>query len=131
MSTSDVVLDASALLALLLDEKGAEATARALDEGQTVVCAANLNEVVTRLALLGNAPKSIREALDPMKLRVIDVDEDLAFRAGFMAPEAKPLGLSMGDRLCLATAERMKATVLTTDRAWLKWKGKAKVVCIR
>jgi PIN domain nuclease of toxin-antitoxin system len=37
----------------------------------------------------------------------------------------------MGDRLCLATAERMKATVLTTDRAMLKWKGKAKVVCIR
>ncbi len=131
MSTSEAVLDASALLALLLDEKGAEATARALDEGQAVVSAANLAEVVTRLALLGNAPKSIREALGPMKLRVIDVDEELAYRAGLMAPEAKPLGLSLGDRLCLATAERMKATVLTTDRMMLKWKGKAKVVCIR
>jgi ribonuclease VapC len=131
VSTSEVVLDASALLALLLDEKGAEVTACALDEGQAVVCAANLAEVVTRLALLGNAPRNIREALAPMKLRVIDVDEELALRAGLMAPEAKPLGLSLGDRLCLATAERMKATVLTTDRMMLKWKGKAKVVYIR
>jgi ribonuclease VapC len=104
VSTSDVVLDASALLALLLDEKGAEATARALDEGQAVVSAANLAEVVTRLALLGNAPRSIREALGPMKLRVIDVDEEMAYRAGLMAPEARSLGLSLGDRLCLATA---------------------------
>lgn len=131
MSTSSVVLDASALLALLLDEEGAEAAALALEEGQAVVCAANLTEVVTRLALLGTAPKSIREALGPMELRIVDVDEDLAFRAGFMAPGAKSLGLSMGDRLCLATAERMKAVVLTTDRAMLKWKGKAKVVCLR
>lgn len=128
---SSVVLDASALLALLLDEVGAETAARALDEGGAVVSAANLAEVVARLALLGNGAKNIREALGPMKLTVIDVDEDLAFRAGLMAPQAKPLGLSMGDRLCLATAERLNATVLTTDRVWLKWKGKAKVMCIR
>jgi len=131
VNPSSVVLDASALLALLLDEKGAEATARALEEGHAVICAANLAEVVSRLALLGNAPRSIREALGPLDLNVIEVDEDLALRAGLMAPDAKPLGLSLGDRLCLAAAERMKANVLTTDRLWLKWKGKAKVICIR
>ncbi|MDP1833150.1 MAG: hypothetical protein Q8K67_13910 [Geothrix sp.] len=43
----------------------------------------------------------------------------------------RPLGLSLGDRCCLALAERERAAVLTVDRAWLKWKGKAKVVCIR
>jgi PIN domain nuclease of toxin-antitoxin system len=126
-----VVLDASALLALLLDERGAEASARALDEGHAVVCAANLAEVVARLALLGSVPRSIREALGPLDLNVIEVDEDLAYRAGLMAPDAKTLGLSLGDRCCLALAERERGTVLTADRVWLKWKGKAKVVCIR
>ena len=131
MSPASQVLDASALLALLLDEPGTEATAQALDEGHAVICAANLAEVVGRLALLGNAPASIRAALEPLGLQVVDVDEDLAFRAGLMAPVTRALGLSLGDRLCLATAERIKGTVLTTDRMILKWKGKAKVVCVR
>lgn len=131
MSTGSIVLDASALLAVILGEQGADLTAQALDEGRAVVCAVNLAEVVTRLMVLGSTPAHVREALGPMELRVIDVDADLAFRAGLMAPSAKPLGLSLGDRLCLATAERLKGTAYTGDRAWLKWKGKAKVVCIR
>ena len=48
-----------------------------------------------------------------------------------MEARTRPLGLSLGDRCCLALAERERAMVLTTDRAWLKWKGKAKVVCLR
>jgi len=81
--------------------------------------------------LLGTAPARIREALDPLELVIIPVDEVLALRAGEMAPDTKALGLSLGDRLCLATAERLKGTVYTSDRMMLKWKGKAKVVCIR
>ena len=131
MSPATKVLDASALLALLLDEPGAEATAQALDEGEALICAANLAEVVGRLALLGNAPANIRAALGPLGLRVLEVDEELAFHAGLMAPTTKALGLSLGDRLCLATAERIKGTVLTTDRMMMKWKGRAKVVCVR
>lgn len=126
-----VILDASALLALLLNEPGAGDTAMAMDDGGTVICAANLAEVVGRLALLGNPATRIRAVLEPLELEVISVDEDLALRAGLMAPAAKSLGLSLADRLCLATAERLGGTALTADRIWLKWKGKAKVVCIR
>jgi len=31
----------------------------------------------------------------------------------------------------VARSRSARATVLTTDRAWLKWKGKAKVICLR
>lgn len=128
---SRVVLDSSALLALLLEEQGADEVTKAMEDGGALICAVNLAEVAGRLALLGNSPARIREALEPLELEVALVDKDLAFRAGFMAPASKPLGLSMGDRMCLATAEQLGGTALTADRAWLKWKGKAKVVCIR
>ena len=35
-----------------------------------------------------------------------------------MATQGKPLGLSLGDRICLATAQTMGGLVLTTDQAW-------------
>jgi PIN domain nuclease of toxin-antitoxin system len=51
---------------------------------------------------------------------VVDFDSDLALSAGLMFIVARPFGLSLGDRACLALARRQNVPVLTTDRAWVQ-----------
>lgn len=48
-----------------------------------------------------------------------------------MRPAARPLGLSLGDRACLALAEHSGATAMTTDRAWGALGAAAKVILAR
>jgi ribonuclease VapC len=48
---------------------------------------------------------------------IVPFDEDLVFRAGRLRPLTRHAGLSFGDRACLALASRMRAPVLTADRA--------------
>ncbi len=125
------VLDASALLALLLGEPGQAPVGEAVLSGEAMVGTANWAEVVGILVRTGLAARDVKKILMGLQLDVIPLDADLAMAAGLMEAPTKPLGLSLGDRCCLALAEQQRATVLTADRAWLKWKGKAKVVCIR
>ena len=128
---SRTVLDASALVALLMKEPGAELVEAALDEGDAMIGAANWAEVAGRLSRHGIVAKTVRDTMSTIDLEVVPLDRELALEAGLMEVKTRPLGLSLGDRCCLVLAERVQGTVLTTDRVWLKWKGKAKVVCIR
>ncbi len=125
------VLDASALVALLLGEPGQEPVWEAVRTGEALIGAPNWAEVVGILGRAGLPARELRTALDELQLEVAPLDQVLALEAGLMEARIRPLGLSLGDRCCLALAERERATVLTTDRAWLKWKGKAKVLCLR
>lgn len=113
---SDTILDASALLALLNAEKGADLVQELLP--QAVISTVNLAEVVTRLSILGMPEGEIREALSMLGLEIIPFDEEQAFRAGLLAAQTQPLGLSLGDRACLALALTTNATALTADRVW-------------
>ena len=115
---SRVILDASAVLALLGNEPGAELVQRMLPD--SVILSVNLAEVVTRLALIGMPDYEIAEALNLLGLEVLPFDSELAFSSGFMAPETKPQGLSLGDRACLALGLQTGLTVLTADRKWGK-----------
>jgi PIN domain nuclease of toxin-antitoxin system len=56
--------------------------------------------------------------VDSLGCETVPVGFDLAFRAGTLEPETRPLGLSLGDRSCLALAEREGAPAVTADRAW-------------
>lgn len=113
---NEAVLDASAILALLNDEPGAEAVQAVLDSA--VVGAVNLSEVVAKLADSGVPEGTIREALDELELRVVPFDQVQAYAAGFLRPATRSAGLSLGDRACLSLAERLGAPALTTDRRW-------------
>jgi len=113
---NDFVLDASALLALVHGEPGAERVRAVL--GRAVISAINLAEVVGRLSERGGAAPDIRRALDRLHLTVLPVDKDLGYAAGFLRSTTRRLGLSLGDRICLALAARLGATALTADRAW-------------
>jgi PIN domain nuclease of toxin-antitoxin system len=125
------VLDASALVALLLDEPGKDLVREAVRSGEALMCAANWAEVAGILRRVGFPVREVGRTLDELQIEVAPLDQALALVAGMMEAQTRPLGLSLGDRCCLALAEQERATVLTADRAWLKWKGKAKVVCIR
>lgn len=109
------VLDASALLAGLDGERGAGRVAAALDNA--VVSAVNFAEVVGGLAR-GDSPERIRVVLAALACAVMPADEEMAIDAGLMRPFTDRIGLSPGDRFCLALGRRLRAPVLTTDRQW-------------
>jgi ribonuclease VapC len=117
---SDFVLDASALLALAQAEAGSDRVAEVL--GGAVISAINLAEVVTRLADRGVPGQAIRRQLTRLDLGVMPVDEDLAYAAGLLRPATRALGLSLGDRVCIALARRLGAVALTADQTWARLK---------
>jgi len=114
---SNVVLDASALLALLNNEPGSPAVASAVASGASI-SAVNLAEVVGKLAEAGVTEQPLRRALDSLALDIVPFDAELAYATGLLRPATRPAGLALGDRACLALAMREKAEALTMDRTW-------------
>jgi len=110
------VLDASAVLALLQDEPGAKRVEAALPFAS--IGSVNLAEVVAKLADAKLSPAAIDEALDPLDLDVIAFEKAHAVGAGLLRRSTRALGLSLGDRACIALATAIKATVLTADTSW-------------
>jgi len=127
---SSAVLDASALLALLNGEPGAEVVAAALGQGASIG-AVNLSEVVAKLAELGVPEAAVRQAIEPLGLDVVDFDTDLSYLSGMMRSSRRQLRLSLGDRACLALGRRLGLPVLTADRTWLGLGLHAQVHAIR
>jgi PIN domain nuclease of toxin-antitoxin system len=113
---SEVVLDASALLAMLNREPGHEGVARVVPEA--AVSAVNLSGVVAKLAENGMPGEEIEEALEGLALEIHDFGRDLAFQTGLLHLATRSRGLSLGDRACLALGKQLHLPVLTTDRAW-------------
>lgn len=113
---SKFVLDASALLALLNNERGADLVKELLPDA--MISAVNLAEVVTRLALLGMPGEQIRDTLALLGLNIEPFQEEQAFCAGMLAAQTHSLGLSLGDRACLTLANVTGATAVTADHIW-------------
>ncbi len=114
---SRAVLDASALLALLNQEAGAERVAHFLTDA--VISTVTLAEVVTRLALAGMPESAIREALDLLPVESVPFDAESGIEVGLLAPTTRSSGLSLGDRACLVLARRLSAAAVTADQAWV------------
>jgi ribonuclease VapC len=116
-----VILDASAVLAFLLREPGQDRVTEVLLT-EPRMSTVNLAEVVTKYVLRGFAAQGER-LRDELPVVFVPVDEDLALQAAFMVSVTKPLGLSLGDRICLALARRTGLTALTADRSWMEISG--------
>ena len=126
---SEVVLDASALLALLNRESRHEEVARAVPDA--AISAVNLSEVAAKLAEGSMPEEAIREALEGLALEVHDFGRELAFRTAMLRPLTKSRGLSLADRACLALGQRLDLPILTTDRAWEEIELEVEVRLIR
>jgi ribonuclease VapC len=111
-----VVLDASALLVYLQRERGHLLVEPVLEAA--VMSAVNLSEVLQKSATAGVSTAGLQEDLQAVGLRVQAFDaEDAACAADLWAGTRK-LGLSLGDRACLALAKRLRLPAYTADRAW-------------
>jgi ribonuclease VapC len=111
-----VVLDASALLAWLHDEPGAEIVDPVLPG--SVLSTVNLAEVWQKLDQHGiDADRALRR-VRLLGVRTEPFSDDDAVRAARLWSRGRRTGLSLGDRCCLALADRLGAPVLTADRAW-------------
>lgn len=113
-----VVLDASAILALLYGEPGEKEIRSRIRGAEVRVGAVNVSEVSAKLAEGGFTPGECREAVGVLAPTVHPFDEDLAHAAGALRPTTRDRGLSLGDRACLALANSLGVAALTTDGGW-------------
>lgn len=124
-----VVLDASAVLALLRDEPGATRVAGFLPTA--AVSAVNLAEVLVVLDRNGVPPADAKRAVDALALDIIPADGVTAHAAAAVAAASRRRGLSLGDCFCLATAHLAGRLAVTADRTWATIRTGAKVVVVR
>jgi ribonuclease VapC len=116
------VLDASALLALLKGEPGAERVAEALEQG-AYLSAVNLAEVLSKLADWGEDPAEAQARMAQVGLlgaavEVLPFTGEDALEVARLRALTRAYGLSFGDRACLALARRLGLSALTAERAW-------------
>lgn len=113
-----VVLDASAILAAAHREPGADIVLRHLDD--SVVSTVNLAEVQGKLVGRGLTPDEAWEAGLSFCSEVLPFDAQHARIASGLVASTRSIGLSLGDRACIALAMLLKLPVYTTDRLWKK-----------
>lgn len=124
-----VVLDASAVLAVLQGEPGAETVEAVL--GDALISAVNYSEVVSKLYDRGVPAEVIDTVMASLALVIEPFDRDQAVEAGSLRNATRALGLSLGDRACLALAKVRGAPAITMDRAWRDLKIGVTVECLR
>ena len=114
-----VVLDASALVAYARNELGAQVVAARLrSSSRVIVSAVNWAEVAGKLREYRMTPAIVRQALAAVDAEIVPFHEADADAVAKLAPRTRSLGLSLGDRACIALALRMGAPALTAERAW-------------
>jgi PIN domain nuclease of toxin-antitoxin system len=127
---SRIVLDASALLAVLNREPGAEKITPRLLSGATS-SSVNLAEVQSKLVSRGIKPDEAWEAtISPIREASAFTD-DQAKIAGSLIAQTSAFGLSLGDRACLALGIALKAPVYTADRSWRNLKLGVRIHLVR
>lgn len=110
------ILDASAILAVLQNETGKEKVVAILDE--SAISRVNLTEVLTKLIEKGMSVDEAKETFEELALIVIEFDENQSLKAAELRPLTKHLGLSLGDRCCLALAVLENLPAVTADKNW-------------
>ena len=128
---SEMVLDASALIAMLKGERGAAKVAGAIASAR--MSAINYAEVVSHFIHAGMPAREVDAMLDPLPMTVVPVDKALAQLAGRLRAVTADAGLSLGDRICLALARREGLPAWTSDSQWktIAEAVEAKIVVIR
>jgi ribonuclease VapC len=125
-----IVLDASALLAVLNQEPGSEKlTAELLSDA--AASTVNLAEVHGKLVVRGGGPDEAWESLMGLIRESVPFTAEHAKLAGDLVSQTTPFGLSLGDRACLALGISLNAPIYTADRSWKKLKLDALIHAIR
>ncbi len=124
-----IILDASALLAFIDEEKGCEIIEEFLPD--VVISSVNISEVLCVSARRG---VDISVLLPKIRSIVSDIrsfDEEQAYIAAELYESTKKYGLSLGDRACLALSLSIGSAVITADKAWKNIKFKNDIIFLR
>jgi ribonuclease VapC len=129
------ILDASALLAYLQGERGADIVANALTQG-CLISSVNWAETLSKLAERGQDPDAvtnllINQGLLNNALIIATFDANLAQATAKLRPLTRSSGLSLGDRACIALGLQTQLPILTSDQAWNSLSTAATIRLIR
>ena len=113
------VMDASALSALARSEPGSDVVQDLLGSQECVASSVNMAEVGSKLNVLGLPQAELERALRQFDVDVIDFNHEQAALSVALRQHTKSVGLSLGDRACLALAKQLDAVAVTADSAWL------------
>jgi len=130
------ILDASALLAYLRDEPGADIVEQTMGAG-ALIASVNWAEVLSRL--VDGAEQDIGSIVSRLRgrgipgglLAVVPLTEEDAVAIARHRPATRPFGLSLADRAALAMAQRLGVPILTADRVWQQVKVGISIRLIR
>lgn len=124
------VLDASALLALLNNEPGASTVEKVL--AHSTISTINAAEVIAELdKKLDIPPHESREMIYTMITEIVPFTLDMAMETANLRKKTKHLGLSLGDRACLALGLHLSSAVYTADKIWQNLESPHNIVLIR
>jgi ribonuclease VapC len=126
---AEAVLDASALIAFLRNEPGADQVAAVLT--RSCISAVNLAETYSKMVQYGKPLDAVAYQVERLRIAVIPFDEGQATLVASLWKATQPSGLSLGDRACLSLALKTSLPALTTEREWEKCKSGVEVVKIR
>jgi PIN domain nuclease of toxin-antitoxin system len=110
-----VLLDASALIAALYGEPGADTVAEHLGDASVVTI--NLEEVAGRLLRDGMDMATARRTIDALDVDMVEFTVAMAWRSAELRA-LLPIPLGIADRACLAAASVLATPVITADAAW-------------
>jgi ribonuclease VapC len=111
---TSTVLDASALLAFLNSEPGAEIVRGVLHDA--IISAINYSEILKKTIERDGSPERVSDIIRDLAVAIIPFDEAHAAAAATLYPEAKPHGMSFADRACLSLGVLRGSPVFTAER---------------
>ena len=126
---NDVVFDASALLTLLNGEKGCEIILDYISNA--VINTVNFSEAITKLSEFDIPENDIKLIFDLLNIRIIDFNQELAYKTGLLRNLTRKKGLSLGDRACIATGIINHLPVITADNSWKDLNLNLNIIYIR
>lgn len=126
---AEAVLDASALIAFLKNEPGAEKVAAVLS--RSCISPVNLAETLNKMVEYGKQLDAVAFQVERLQIPVIPFGEEEAKIVASMWKLSRPAGLSLADRACLALGLKRQLPVLTADRSWAKAEIGVKIKLIR
>jgi ribonuclease VapC len=126
---AEAVLNASALLAFLRKQPGANEVAAVFT--RSCISAVNLAETISKMIEYGNPLDDVSYQIERLRIPVFPFHAEPAKLVASLWKATRPAGLSLGDRACLALGLPQGLPVLATDRNWAKADVGVKVEMIR
>jgi PIN domain nuclease of toxin-antitoxin system len=112
------VLDSSAILAVIFQEKGSEIVEPLLEKA--IISSVNVAEVFTKLAEKRILTQQMIDDFFQLGLEIIDFNFEQSVKVAELRPLTKHLGLSFGDRIFLALAILQNTIAVTANKEWAK-----------